>query len=151
MNSDLGGSPGKTYHFDGGEDDVAALHAAMLLNQGDASSLIGLLEQETGSLHPILQANLAMMLRDTHRRFSLRLVRKGKGAPKRDWRLASKSDAEIEVIVDTLSARHGRDGMRKNVIADAAKAAHTTTREIHRALARQRAFRWRVRHHASRQ
>lgn len=100
------------------------------LSKGEIGPLIAFLERETGSLHPLVQRELADMLRGTHPKFRLRLARTSRGTTRRRTREDAQRDRAIVAFLQSKA------GPRKPAIYDAAQAFGISIREVQRAVKR---------------
>lgn len=106
------------------------------LYSGGIGPLTELLEKETGQIHPLLERELASLLRGTNPNFRLELKRSGKGSPKRRTAEDAKRDRDIVAFLDNQAKRSGRTkpGIGKVAIGAAAKKFGVSDRYVQRAV-----------------
>ena len=93
---------------------------------GDLGPLADFLERETGRMTPLLQRELANLIRGKHRSHKIAVSRKEQGAPRsRDRRL----DARIAAFV-----KASKEPQKKNAVADAMEKFGLSRAAIYEAI-----------------
>lgn len=115
------------------------------LGRGDLDPLIGILEQGTVALHPLLQRELAKMFRGTHPAYNLIIRRASRGAPKSRTSADARRDSEIFNLVASCEMSNPKLERKQyygmvadilNIKDEAVKKAYLRVRGRHNRLRR---------------
>ena len=120
------------------------------VSRGDPGPLIELLELQQGYLSPLLQRDLAAMLKGTHKTFKLKISRIKRGTPNRRRPPPGHKDSDIAGFVSRLRAEPnpmGKRVLKKDAIFAAVKEFKVDEREIRKAIARNDRIRAMIDHH----